>query len=368
VANKHHAAADSILIVDDDPVCRELLGGILKELGWNPAVAADGHEAYEKICTGQIRIVISDWQMPGMSGLELCKLVRQRQLSDYVYFILLSSLSRSGNLIHGLQGGADDFLSKPIDHEELVVRLSVAERIISLENKNLLVFTLAKLAESRDCETGAHLERMREYSRLLAEHLSKIDRYAGEVDADYVRTIYLTSPLHDIGKVGIPDHILLKPGKLTVEEYEVMKQHALIGSQTLDAALQAYPSAQYLRFARDIAQSHHEKFDGTGYPHGLAGSAIPLCARIVAVADVYDALTTKRVYKEAFSHEVAKGIIVQGRGTDFDPDVVDAFLAQEENFLRVKARLNDHAPSTSILATNAAACRSGASMPACACN
>jgi putative two-component system response regulator len=249
-----------------------------------------------------------------------------------------------------------------------MVRLSVAERIISLENKNLLVFTLAKLAESRDCETGAHLDRMREYSRLLAEHLSKSEGYASEVDADYVRTIYLTSPLHDIGKVGIPDHILLKPGKLTVDEYEVMKQHALIGSQTLDAALQAYPSAQYLRFARDIAQSHHEKFDGTGYPHGLAGKAIPLCARIVAVADVYDALTTKRVYKEAFSHEVAKDIILKGRGTDFDPDVVDAFLAQEENFLLVKARLNDCSPSNSVLATNLAACRPAPALDACVYN
>lgn len=365
MTNQQHAAADSILIVDDDPVCRELLSETLRELGWHPATAADGQEAYEKICTGQIRIVISDWQMPGMSGVELARLVRRRQLSDYVYFILLSSLERTGNMVHGLQAGADDFLSKPVDCEELIVRLSVAERIISLENKNLLVFTLAKLAESRDCETGAHLERMREYSRILAEHLSKTQRYADEIDADYVQTIYLTSPLHDIGKVGIPDHILLKPGKLTAEEFEVMKQHALIGSQTLDAALHAYPSARYLRVARDIAKSHHEKFNGTGYPSGLAGESIPLCARIVAVADVYDALTTKRVYKDAFSHEVAKEIIVKGRGTDFDPDVVDAFLAEEENFLQVKAKLNDGLPMESILAVNAAACRTDAALSAC---
>lgn len=365
MTSKEHAAADSILIVDDDPVCRELLSETLKELGWHPAEAADGQEAYAKICTGQIRIVISDWQMPGMSGIELCNLVRRRQLSDYVYFILLSSLDRTGNLIHGLQAGADDFLSKPVDCEELMVRLSVAERIISLENKNLLVFTLAKLAESRDCETGAHLERMREYSKILAENLSKSEKYAAEIDADYVQTIYLTSPLHDIGKVGIPDHILLKPGKLTSEEFEVMKQHALIGSQTLDAALQAYPSARYLRVARDIAQSHHEKFNGTGYPLGLAGEAIPLCARIVAVADVYDALTTKRVYKDAFSHEVAKGIIIKGRGTDFDPDVVDAFLAEEDSFLQVKAKLNDSSPIASVLAANSAACRTNPALSAC---
>lgn len=364
---KHKAcAADaSILIVDDDPVCRELLAGALETLGWSVAAAADGHEAFEKICTGQIRIVISDWQMPGMSGVELCKLVRRRQLSDYVYFILLSSLERTGNLIQGLQAGADDFVSKPVDYEELMVRVNVAERIIALENKNLLVFALAKLAESRDSETGAHLERMREYSKILAERLSQTERYSGEIDADFVQTIYLTSPLHDIGKVGIPDHILLKPGKLTVEEFEVMKQHALIGSQTLDAALQAYPSAQYLRVARDIARSHHEKFNGAGYPYGLSGYDIPLCARIVAVADVYDALTTKRVYKDAFSHDVAKEIIVKGRGSDFDPDVVDAFLAEEGNFLLVKAKLNESAPSASILAINTAACRANTSLAAC---
>ena len=342
---------NSVLIVDDDPVCRELLSEILQELGRDVVEATDGADAYEKICSGGIRIVISDWQMPGLSGLELCTMVRKRQLSDYVYFILLSSLSRTDNLIQGLQAGADDFLSKPVDHEELLVRLSVAERIISLENKNLLVFSLAKLAESRDCETGAHLERMREYSRLLAEQLSKTERYCNEVDADYVRTIYLTSPLHDIGKVGIPDHILLKPGKLTPEEYDVMKQHALIGSQTLDAALQAYPTAQYLRLARDIACSHHEKFNGTGYPFGLSGTDIPLSARIVAVADVYDALTTKRVYKEAFTHEVARAIIIAGRGTDFDPDVVDAFLAQEPNILQVLHDLNELPPAFSALET-----------------
>lgn len=348
MAENPHAAAGSILIVDDDPVCRELLHGLLKEFGWNVVIAGDGREAFEKICTGQIRIVISDWQMPGMTGLELCTLVRERRLSDYVYFILLSSLDRRGHVIQGLQAGADDFLTKPIDHDELIVRLRVAERIVSLENKNLLVFSLAKLAESRDTETGAHLERMREYSRLLAEQLSKTERYAKEVDADYVRTIYLTSPLHDIGKVGIPDHILLKPGKLTADEFETMKQHALIGSQTLDAALQAYPAAQYLRVARDIAQSHHEKFDGSGYPCGLVGYEIPLCARIVAVADVYDALTTKRVYKDAFTHETARNIILSGRGTDFDPDIVDAFLAQENNFLRVKRLLDKDDTSSEV--------------------
>jgi putative two-component system response regulator len=161
------------------------------------------------------------------------------------------------------------------------------------------------------------------------------------VDGEFVQTIYLTSPLHDIGKVGVPDRILLKPGKLTAEEFEIMKQHTVVGGQTLDAALQAYPEAKYLQMARDIAWSHHEKFDGSGYPRGLAGDAIPLCGRIAALADVYDALTTKRVYKEAFSHQIAREIILDGSGKHFDPQIVDAFRRTEQEFIDVHDAFDD---------------------------
>ncbi len=343
-----------ILLVDDDPVCLELLDAVVRQLGYEVITASDGATAFDLICRGDFRVVLSDWQMPGMSGLELCQQIRQRQLSAYVYFILLTSLSREENLVAGLQAGADDFITKPFDPEELHVRLRVAERIVSLENRELIIFSLAKLVESRDSETGAHLERMREYSRLLAEELSKTDRYRETVDADYVRTIFLTAPLHDIGKVGIPDQVLLKPGRLTAEEFEIMKQHTVIGSQTLEATIAAQPSAAYLLVARDIALTHHEKYDGSGYPQGLMGEEIPLCGRIVAVADVYDALTTKRVYKEAFSHSKAKEIITSGRGKDFDPDVVDAFLRREEDFIATSRNLSSHsksAPTAAGLAT-----------------
>jgi putative two-component system response regulator len=196
---------------------------------------------------------------------------------------------------------------------------------------------------------------MREYCRVLAEDLSQTSKYQDIIDADYVRTIYLTSPLHDIGKVGIPDRVLLKPGPLTSDEFEIMKQHTVIGSETLDAAVHAQPSAEYLRFARDIASSHHEKFNGSGYPQGLSGTEIPLCGRIVAVADVYDALTTKRVYKDAFSHESARTMITNGRGTDFDPDIVDAFLRCENQFIAIKRQLDDDArhPHSAPLLANA---------------
>ncbi|MCA9134003.1 MAG: response regulator, partial [Planctomycetales bacterium] len=308
-----------ILVVDDDACCRQHLAAVLATMGCSVKSVGSGEEAFEQICIGEVRIVISDWQMPGMSGVELCQKIRDRRLGEYVYFILLTSMSRTENLVRGLQAGADDFLSKPFDLQELQVRLSVAQRIISLENRNLIVFSLAKLAESRDPETGAHLERMREYSRLLAAYLSRSPKFQREIDADFIRAIFLTSPLHDIGKVGIPDNILLKPGKLTADEFQIMQQHTTIGCQTLDAAFAACPAAEYLRFARDIAASHHERFDGTGYPQGLKGEAIPLCARIVALADVYDALTTKRVYKDAFSHETARRIILESSGSHFDP-------------------------------------------------
>ncbi len=330
-----------ILLVDDDPACLGMLSDVLSALGIPVETARDGNEALEMIYKGDFRIVLSDWQMPGMSGVELCRRVRQRSLSGYVYFILLTSLDRQHNLVSGLRAGADDFITKPFDPEELHIRLRAANRIVSLESRNVIIFALAKLAESRDPETGAHLERMREYSRLLADDLSRQAKYADIVDADYVRTIYLTSPLHDIGKVGIPDHVLLKPGKLTPEEFEIMKQHTLIGYYTLDAALREQPEAAYLRFARDIAGSHHEKWDGTGYPYGLSGEDIPLCGRIVAVADVYDALTTARVYKDAFSHEKARSIIREGSGKHFDPDIVDAFFNHEDEIVDINQRLND---------------------------
>ena len=155
------------------------------------------------------------------------------------------------------------------------------------------------------------------------------------MDGDFVELIYLTSPLHDIGKVGIPDRILQKAGPLTEDEFEIMKQHAASGGMTLDSALYAHPEAKFLCMARDIARSHHERFDGSGYPHGLAGDAIPLCGRIVALADVYDALTTRRVYKPPVSHRNARRIILAGRGTQFDPDIVEAFLANEARFVAI---------------------------------
>lgn len=333
-----------VLIVEDNAIDAELLYGALTAFGYSVQVAHDGEEAFNYVRTGQYRLIISDWEMPGISGPELCRKIRQR-IDRYVYIILLTMRSDTQDVVEGLDAGADDFLSKPFQPDELCVRVRAGERILAISSRDVTIFSLAKLAESRDPETGAHLERVREYCRLIGEDLAQQPGFSELVDGDYVQTIYLTSPLHDIGKVGIPDRILLKPGRLTTEEFEIMKQHTVVGGETLDAAHNAYPEARYLQMARDIAWTHHEKYDGSGYPHGLAGEDIPLCGRIVALADVYDALTTKRVYKEAYSHEYARNIILEGSGKHFDPDIVASFLRVEEQFCEVHRRFahaDDH--------------------------
>jgi response regulator RpfG family c-di-GMP phosphodiesterase len=209
------------------------------------------------------------------------------------------------------------------------------------KSRDLTIFAVAKLAESRDPETGAHLERVRNYSRLLAQDLANNGQFAGAIDEQFVHLIYLTSPLHDIGKVGIPDSVLLKPGKLNEREMEIMKSHTVIGAATLDAAARQFPNVQFLEMGRDIAAAQHERFDGCGYPRQLSGDKIPLAARIVAVADVYDALTTKRAYKSAYSHDAAKAIIEKGTGGHFDPRIAEAFFRCEHQFIEILQRYTE---------------------------
>lgn len=327
-----------VLIVDDDEIARDLLSEALAGAGYEVSTARDGCEALEILRTGVFRLVISDWEMPEMNGLELCRRIRERHFSSYVYIILVTSRDGTDNVVEGLSAGADDFITKPFHPAELCVRVRSGVRLLSLESRNLTIFTLAKLAESRSPETGAHLERMREYCRVLAERLSRNKKYASVVDADYVHLIYLTSPLHDIGKVGIQDSVLLKGGPLTDKEFEIMKSHVRIGAETLAAAARYQPDAEFLRMAHDIALTHHEWYDGSGYPQGLVGDEIPLCGRIVALADVYDALTAKRVYKNAFTHDVAKSVILEEGGVHFDPDIVEAFLEAEQEFIDIQRR------------------------------
>jgi putative two-component system response regulator len=327
-----------ILIVDDNKIALLTLQNALVHSGYEVVTAADGQQALALLRESSCRLVISDLEMPRMDGIELCRAIRSEDLLGYVYVILLTGHNLPEEKVAGLRSGADDFICKPFDPPELLARVQTAERILSLETRDVAIFAMARLAESRDPETGAHLERVRSYSRVLAQYLSGIDKFRAEINPEYMRLIYLTSPLHDIGKVGIPDCILLKPGRLNDREFGIMKTHTTLGAQTLDAALRQFPGVKFLQMGRDIAASHHERYDGTGYPQGLRGDAIPLCARIVAVADVYDALTSKRVYKEAIDHEIAWSMIVQEAGKQFDPDVVEAFKNNEAQFVSIRTR------------------------------
>ncbi len=332
-----------ILIVDDDDLALDALESTLLDAGYDVACARNGRDALAQLRRGDFRLVISDWLMPEMDGLELCRQIRAGDFGGYVYVILLTSQDSHDDLVVGLAAGADEFLTKPFHPGELRMRIRTGARILSLETREVAIFAMAKLAESRDPETGEHLERMRNYSQVLAEQL----RLCGMVDADFVHLMYLTSPLHDIGKVGIPDSVLLKPGRLSDREFEIMKSHTTIGAETLAAAERQYPGVAYLTLAKEIALTHHEHFDGTGYPSGLCGEDIPLAGRIVALADVYDALTTKRVYKDAFTHEIARNIILEAEGKQFDPQLVRAFLAAEEEFVATREKLSELAPALS---------------------
>ena len=332
----------NILIADDDPGTTQTLSYALTSFGYEVTVARDGLEAIQLLRTGRFRMLISDWQMPGMSGLDLCREIRGRYRGGYVYIILLTSYAGLEHVVQGLEAGADDFIAKPFHPSELMVRVRAGERLLNLETRELTIFALAKLAESRDQETGEHLERMREYARILAEDLAQRPEFWSEIDGDYIRLLYLTTPLHDIGKVAIPDAILLKPGKLTPAEFDVMKSHTTLGAKTLQDVAASYPNGGgFLTMAREIALTHHERFDGKGYPDGLSGEEIPLSARITSVADVYDALTSKRVYKDAYPHDVATRIILEGSGTQFDPRIVESFVRCEQDFLDVRRRFRD---------------------------
>ncbi|WP_031482825.1 HD domain-containing phosphohydrolase, partial [Maridesulfovibrio frigidus] len=323
-----------LLVVDDDLVSRAKMGKLLSALGHKVVTANDGDEGWDAWQSEQPDVIVMDWVMPGMDGPVLCEKIRKAESVHYTYIIMVTSKSSMEDLSNAMSKGVDDFIVKPFRKAEVIARLGPAMRIINLQTRDIVIFSLAKLAESRDSDTGEHLDRIRHFSKILAENLLNTGKLDKTYQQSFVEDIFLTSPLHDIGKVGIADSILRKPGKFTADEFNEMKKHSQVGYETLNQCAQSYPNANYLQMAADIALNHHEKFDGSGYPNGLSGEDIPLAARVVALADVYDALTQKRVYKEAFTHEAAYAIILEGRGNHFDPMVVDAFIECESKFIR----------------------------------
>ncbi len=234
-----------VLVVEDDAISREVVAHVLTSAGYEVVTASDGNEALQAIDTiGHCQLVISDRDMPGMNGVELCRELRARNTRGYIYFIMLTKLDQPKDKIEGFAAGADDYVTKPFNSAELLMRVNTGRRIIALETRDMAIFMMAKLAESRDPETGEHLERVRNFAKTLAHHMYERHPRRQGLDRLFVDLIYDTSPLHDIGKVAIPDRVLLKPGKLTAEEFEIMKRHTLEGAKTIQAALEAYPNAR----------------------------------------------------------------------------------------------------------------------------
>ncbi len=351
-----------ILVVDDEAIVRELLVSQLDFLGLSAQETADGDYLLRLASSADPpALVLLDIEMPGSSGLDLLRQVKQ--INADIQVVMVSGLRDLGTVRECISEGAYDYLAKPFELEDLhntAARALERRRLVRqnrdyrehLERKvlekteeirrtrDLALITLAKLAESRDSETGLHLERMAEYSRILA-HAVREGPYAKEVDDEFVEWLFKSSPLHDIGKVGIPDAILRKPGPLTPEETAIMRRHTTIGGDTLRSVLEQFSGTSFLNMAMEIAYYHHERWDGHGYPHGRAATEIPLAARIVTIADAYDAITSRRPYKEALSHEVAVERIRVDRGGHFDPHLVDAFLRCEGEFARVQRRMQE---------------------------
>ncbi|MDH1010987.1 two-component system response regulator [Pseudomonas nicosulfuronedens] len=355
----------TILIVDDAPENLTLLSELLKLL-YCVKAARSGEKALQIAQSDEPPdLILLDVMMPGMDGFEVCKRLRDDARTRHIPVIFITAQDTADEEIRGLELGAVDYLTKPINPPTVLMRVDNQLRIKAaadfLRDQNeyleqevqrrtrelaaiqdVTILAMASLAETRDNETGNHIRRTQHYVSALAEHLQQHPRFTAELDEETRQLLFKSAPLHDIGKVGIPDHILLKPGRLTSEEFEVMKTHTTLGLDALETAeARLGMDVPFLRLAKQIAYGHHEKWDGSGYPQGLAGDAIPLSARLMAVADVYDALISRRIYKNAMPHEAAVEHIRGQRGQHFDPDVVDAFLTLQDEFRRIAERFGD---------------------------
>jgi putative two-component system response regulator len=337
-----------LLIVDDTPTNLKILNDLLRE-DYIIAVATSGPRALE-LAWGEETpdLVLLDIMMPDMDGYEVISRLKGHPRTKDVPVIFVTAMSEEEDEAKGLALGAVDYITKPFraglvkarvrNHLELKrhrddLAALVRERTAELSlTKAVTIESLATLAETRDPETGGHIRRTQHYVRILAERLRSEHPAQWALDDATVELLYLSAPLHDVGKVGVPDHILLKPDRLTDEEFKIMKRHTVYGRDALALAEARLGQNSFLRLGAEIAYTHHERWDGTGYPQGLAGEAIPLPGRLMALADVYDALISRRVYKMPFPHTQAVTIIAQGRGSHFDPLVVDAFLMEAERF------------------------------------
>lgn len=345
-----------VLIIDDSTEAIEILSNALPK-NYKRQVATSGIKAIELLNRSPEipDLILLDVLMPEMDGYEVCRYLKSDDRFKEIPVIYLSALTDTKDKVKAFQQGGVDYIVKPFQIEEIRARvdthlkLHFFQKELEANNMNLTqivheqvkeisesqmatIFALAKLAESRDSDTGEHLYRIQKFCQLLADKLSLLPDYKEIIKPNFVDTLHKASPLHDIGKVGIKDAILLKPGKLTLMEFDEMKLHTTIGANTLEDVFKKYPNNYFIEIGIEIARSHHEKWDGTGYPDNLSGIHIPLSARIMAIADVYDALRSKRVYKDAYSHLETCSIIASERETHFDPILVDVFMDSEKVF------------------------------------
>jgi putative two-component system response regulator len=369
----------TVLVVDDTRENLTVIAGLLAPY-YRVRAVNSGERALKAVESAPFPdLILLDVMMPEMDGYAVIKALRKNPQTQDIPIIFVTAMDADEDEEHGLELGAVDYVTKPVRPAILLARIrthlelkqsrdwlkdqngyleaEVSRRMQENELiKDISLNALASLAEKRDNETGNHLHRTQAYIEAMMEKLADHPRFAEALTTSYQSLIAKAAPLHDIGKVGIPDAILLKPGKLTAEEFEIMKEHSQIGADALEEAIERVLARQthagtsaeqhaplaFLEIARQIALTHHEKWDGSGYPNGLAADDIPIPGRLMAIADVFDALMCRRHYKEAFSLDRTVGIIVEGRGRHFDPDIVDAFLSIQSQFVDIAARFSDH--------------------------
>jgi putative two-component system response regulator len=359
---------DCILIVDDEPTNIRLLTEVLKQ-DYDLKVATSGSQTIALLekDSSVIDLILLDVNMPEMSGIEVIEKINQQPEWKDIPVIFVTALNQECDEAEGFKKGAVDYITKPISaaivKARIQTQLTLRRAKVELSNQNkileekvrerteeishtqdVIINALTSLAETRDKETGSHIIRTQYYVKILAELIRHLPEYQAVLDDDAtIEAIFKTAPLHDVGKVGIPDGILLKPGKLDAEEWVIMRTHASLGGDALKQARESVQGkgASFLKYAEEIAYGHHEKWDGSGYPLGLVGNDIPISARLMAIADVYDALLSKRCYKEAFSHSKALDIMLEGKGNHFDPVMLDVFLANEKLFFEIAEKYND---------------------------
>ncbi|MGE4293614.1 MAG: HD-GYP domain-containing protein [Desulfovibrio sp.] len=345
-----------ILIVDDEEINLKVLSGFVESFGYDFLLAESGRTALEIL--DQADLVLLDVMMPDMDGFEVVQKIRSLPGFQDLPVVMATALSDKRDRLDAVRAGASDFITKPVDVTELRIRLDAHLRLKEYHDQvmryqegleRLVVERTQELEEAQQAKMAAHLETLRRLSQAAeykdedtARHIDRMSRYSAllaeklGLKAEEVDLVLHASPMHDIGKIGIPDSILLKPGPLDPEEWEIMKTHTVIGSKILDS-----PSSAYLETGRIIAISHHEKWDGSGYPKGLVGEDIPLYGRICAIADVFDALTTRRPYKQAYPNDKALAIMAEGRGSHFEPRLFDLFLKNLDEVLAIQERFRD---------------------------